>query len=362
MRANETFAAPSGGDGSGAYLLTGHKWFTSAPMSDGFLTLAVTEKGAPPTCFLVPRVKPDGARNIFQLQRLKEKIGDRSNASSEVEYRGTWARMIGKEGRGVSVIIEMVNHTRLSCVLGSAGVMRRAALEAVHHCSHRSAFGKVLANQPVMRAVLADVALESEAAVATGMYLCALFDQHPGGGKVGRLATTVAKYFVCKREVNHVYEALECFGGNGFVEDFPMARLYRQAPLNAIWEGSGNVIALDILRALAKEPDAVDAFLAALGKARGCSPAYDTLLSRATAILDSGKAGANIEPRARALADMLGTLLQTLALTSAPTVPPAVAQAFIDSRLANAHGPSYGSHAFTEEQARTLIERATLLH
>ncbi len=360
VRTNTTVAARAPAGSGHSHSLTGHKWFTSAPMSDGFLTLAITEKGAPPSCFLVPRFTSDGAKNAFALQRLKEKIGDRSNASSEVEYDGTLADLVGPEGRGVSVIIEMVNHTRLSCILGSTGLGRRAVLEAVNHANMRAAFGKTLSAQPLMRQVLADIALESEANVASALYLCSLYDKEPGGGLVGRLATTVSKFFVCKRAPGLVYEALECMGGNGYIEDHPMARLYRQAPLNSIWEGSGNVISLDILRAAAKEPQAVLAFLAALDSAKGCHPGYNARLTKVKAMLSPGKGLADLEPRAREVADNMALLFQAMALVQSPEVNQDLAVSFLESRIATNHGPSYGTSSIPPSTEAKLIQRATL--
>ncbi|HEX6935717.1 MAG TPA: acyl-CoA dehydrogenase family protein, partial [Actinomycetes bacterium] len=256
VRANTTRADPLAADGE--YALTGHKWFCSAPMCDVFLLLAQAPGGL--TCFVVPRVLPDGTRNVFRIQRLKDKLGNRSNASAEIELDRTWARRLGEEGRGVATIIEMVSATRLDCVLGSTALMRQAVAQATHHARHRSAFGGPLADKPLMRAVLADLAVESEAATALAMRLAAAFDS--GERDLRRLAVAVGKYWVCKRTPVLVGEALECLGGNGYVEENGLARLYREAPLNSIWEGSGNVNALDVVRALNREP----ASLAALGK------------------------------------------------------------------------------------------------
>ncbi|HET6892428.1 MAG TPA: acyl-CoA dehydrogenase family protein, partial [Pyrinomonadaceae bacterium] len=243
VQANTTRAVALGKSGGAQeYELTGHKWFCSAPMSDAFLTLAQTDKGL--SCFLLPRWKPDGTRNAFHLQRLKDKLGNRSNASSEVEFHGAWARLLGEEGRGVPAIIEMVRHTRLDCAFGSAATMRRAVAEATHHATYRYAFGKRLLDQPLMRNVLADLCIESEAATALALRLARGFDESPnneGQRKFTRLATAVGKYWITKRTVAVVAEALECLGGNGYVEESPLPRLYRDAPLNSIWEGSGNV-------------------------------------------------------------------------------------------------------------------------
>src|SRR5207248_7712123 len=230
------------------YALTGHKWFCSAPMSDAFLVLAQAPGGL--SCFLLPRWTDDGIRNRFNIQRLKDKLGNRSNASSEVEFDGAEARLLGEEGRGVQAILEMVNHTRLDCVIGSAAMMRQAVVQAMHHCAHRAAFGKRLVEQPLMRAVLADLAVESEAATVLMMRLARAYDRREAESAFRRIATAVAKYWVCKRAPQLVAEALECLGGNGYVEESILPRVYREAPLNSIWEGSGNVICLDVLRAL----------------------------------------------------------------------------------------------------------------
>ena len=251
VRGNTTRAEHIGGD---EYALHGHKWFCSAPMCDAFLVLAQAPGGL--SCFFLPRWTPDGKRNAFHLQRLKAKLGNRSNASSEVEFDGAWARRMGEEGRGVATIIEMVHHTRLDCVMGAASVMRQALVQAMHHARHRRAFGKALMEQPLMRNVLADLALESEAATLLMMRIARAFDE--GDRAFARLAVAAAKYWIAKRTPAMAAEALECLGGNGYVEESAMPRLYREAPLNSIWEGSGNVIALDVLRAIRKEPEALD--------------------------------------------------------------------------------------------------------
>ena len=251
VRANTTRAELIGND---EYLIHGHKWFCSAPMCDAFLVLAQAPGGL--SCFFLPRWTPDGKRNAFHLQRLKAKLGNRSNASSEVEFHGAWARRIGEEGRGVATIIEMVHHTRLDCVMGAAALMRQSLVQALYHARHRHAFGKALIEQPLMRNVLADLALESEAATLLLTRIARAFDE--GDRLFARLAVAAAKYWIAKRTPAHVAEALECLGGNGFVEESPMPRLYREAPLNSIWEGSGNVIALDVLRAIRKEPEALE--------------------------------------------------------------------------------------------------------
>src|SRR6266481_6545206 len=270
VRANTTRAARDGE----AWRLTGHKWFCSAPMSDAFLVLAQAPGGL--SCFLLPRWTPDGARNRFFLQRLKDKLGNRSNASSEVELDGAWARMVGEEGRGVPTIIEMVSHTRLDCVIGSACAMCQFVAQATHHCAHRAAFGKVLADQPLMQNVLADLAVESEAATVAMLRLARAYDDETQR-HFARLATAVVKYWVCKRGPMLVAEALECLGGNGYVEESMMPRLYREVPLNSIWEGSGNVMCLDVLRAMARGSEAVEAFFTEVDLARGADRRLDAL-------------------------------------------------------------------------------------
>ena len=263
VRANRTSAVPIGTGVTGEYLLTGHKWFCSAPMSDGFLMLAVAPGGL--SCFLVPRWCPDGSRNAVRIQRLKDKLGDRSNASSEIEMLDTWGTLVGEEGRGVRTIIEMVSHTRLDCVLGSTAIMRQGVAQATWHTHHRTAFGTTLDEQPLMRNVLADLALESEAATAAALRLARAFDAEPEDEHaqlVKRLLTPVVKYWTCKRAPQHAAEALECLGGVGYVEESDLPRLFRQSPLNGVWEGSGNVICLDVLRAMVREPASVDAYWA----------------------------------------------------------------------------------------------------
>lgn len=326
VRANTTRAAPIGG---GDYALTGHKWFCSAPMCDAFLTLAQTEAGL--TCFLVPRWRPDGTRNAFHIMRLKDKLGDRSNASSEIEYHGAWARRVGEDGRGVRTIIDMVQHTRLDCLVGSAGGMRAALREAAWHAAHRSAFQKKLIDQPAMTAVLADMALESEAATALGFRIARAFDNaatDESEAAFARLATPVAKFWICKRQPGLVYEALECLGGAGFIEEGPMPRHYRAAPLNAVWEGSGNVIALDILRAIGREPDSLQAVWSEIARAIGASPEYDAHTRRLEAWLEPGAIG---EGRARRLAEDMALALEAAALHR--YAPDFVFDAFCKARL-----------------------------
>ncbi len=320
VRANTTRAEPTGEDGS--YLLTGHKWFCSAPMSDVFLVLAQAPGGL--TCFVVPRVLPDGSRNVFRLQRLKDKLGNRSNASAEVELERTWARRLGEEGRGVRTIIEMVSATRLDCVLGSTALMRQAVAQATHHAAHRRAFGGVLADKALMQNVLADLAVEAEAATALAIRLAHAVDS--GEDDLRRLGVAVGKYWVCKRAPAVVGEALECLGGNGYVEESGLPRLYREAPLNSIWEGSGNVNALDVLRAVAREPGAVEAFRAEVSLAQGADARLDASMAR----LDKELTAAD-EGSARRLVESMALVLQGSLLVR--HAPAAVADAFCASRL-----------------------------
>ena len=276
VRTNSTRAHPLGVGGPGqAYELVGHKYFVSAPMCDAFLVLAQAPGGL--SCFLLPRWRPDGTKNPMQVLRLKKKMGNASNASSETELRGALAWMVGEEGRGVRTIIEMVSMTRFDCMIGSSAGMRMAATQALHHCAHRSAFGKVLNQQPLMQNVLADLALESEAATTLTMRMARAMDHRADEHEdlLVRLVTAVGKYWICKRTPNHAYEAMECIGGSGVMEDSMMPRLFRESPVNAIWEGSGNVQCLDVLRALSKTPAVVDAFFAEVGQARGAHAALD---------------------------------------------------------------------------------------
>jgi len=339
LRVNTTRAASVGGE---RYELTGHKWFCSAPMSDAFLVLAQAPAGL--SCFLVPRVLDDGTRNIFRIQRLKDKLGNRSNASSEVEFDGTSGSLVGEEGRGVRTIIEMVSRTRLDSVYGSAAGMRQAVAEALWHVRHRAAFGALLIDQPAMTAVVADLALESEAATATALRLARAHDDDASDQERAfrRLATAVAKYWICKRGPEHAYEALECLGGNGYDESFPLARRYREQPVMALWEGSGNVIALDVLRALAREPESAAAFEEEVSLAAGEHPLLDAhivatrRLLRETAGADAASAALN----ARRLVEQLALALQGSLLVR--TAPTAVSDAFIASRLGETRGHLYG--------------------
>ncbi|MBC2640916.1 MULTISPECIES: acyl-CoA dehydrogenase family protein [unclassified Rhodococcus (in: high G+C Gram-positive bacteria)] len=362
VRANTTVAKPAGRGGPGAdYLLTGHKWFCSAPMSDAFLVLAQAEGegGEGLSCFLLPRILPDGTRNVFRIQRLKNKLGNKSNASSEIELDGTVGVMVGEPGRGVRTIIEMVARTRLDCVLGSAAGMRQSVAEAVWHARHRSAFGAVLADQPAMTSVLADLALESEAATVTALRLARAHDADASEQERSfrRLATAVAKYWICKRGPHHAYEALECLGGNGYTEDFPLARRYREQPVMAVWEGSGNVIALDVLRAMTREPDTVAAFDAEVNLARGADTVLDGHLDRVRRQLGdlAGLDPAAAQRRARTVVEAVALALQASLLVRFS--PAAVADAFVDARLGPDRTHEYGTLAPAAD-LQAILKRA----
>jgi putative acyl-CoA dehydrogenase len=341
LRANTTRAKPLGARGVGeAYELTGHKWFCSAPMCDGFYTLAYTEDG--PTCFLVPRALPDGTRNPFFLQRLKDKLGNRSNASSEVEFRGTLAWALSDEGRGIRAALGMIQLTRLDFAVGSAGLIRQALSQAIHHASHRRAFQRTLVDQPLMRAVLADLAVEVEAHTALAFRVARACDAELRGDdderRFARIATPVAKYWACKRAAAVVHEALECHGGNGFIEEHVMPRLYREAPLNSIWEGAGNVVVLDVLRAIEREPETVAALLAEIRSARGGDRRLDRFADRLEhELADRGER----EARGRRLVEMAALALQGALLVQ--HAPAAVADAFCASRLAGEGGRAFGT-------------------
>ncbi|GAC67446.1 acyl-CoA dehydrogenase family protein [Gordonia soli] len=348
VRANTTVARPVGAGGPGAdYLLTGHKWFCSAPMSDAFLMLAQSEGagGEGLSCFLLPRVLPDGTRNVFRIQRLKDKLGNKSNASSEIELDGTVATMVGEPGRGVRTIIEMVAQTRLDCVLGSTAGMRQSVAEAVWHTRHREAFGATLSEQPAMTAVLADLALESEAATVTAIRLARAHDEDATDTERAfrRLATAVAKYWICKRGPHHSYEALECLGGNGYTEAFPLAMRYREQPVMAVWEGSGNVIALDVLRAMTREPESIGAFDAEVSLARGANRTLDRHLDRMRdqlgelARVDAPTA----QRRARSAVESMALALEASLLVRFS--PNAVADAFIAARMGDNRSFEYGA-------------------
>jgi putative acyl-CoA dehydrogenase len=346
------------GDG---YRLTGHKWFCSAPGSDLFLMLANTDAGI--TCFAVPRYRPDGSRNPVHIQRLKDKLGNRSNASGEIEFADIWGERVGDEGRGIATIITMVNHTRLDCVIGSAAGMRAALVQALHHTAHRTAFGRRLADQPLMQQVVADLAIESEAATTLMVRLARAYDavatetDAAGEGSFRRLATAVAKYWVCKRQPVVVVEALECLGGAGYVEESGLPRLFRESPLNGIWEGSGNVIALDVLRAAGKEPGALDAVRDEIVLGAGA----DARLDRAITDLDASlgelatASGADAQRQARRLTERFVLALQASLLVRHSS--PAVADAFCATRLADDHGVTFGTLPAAVDTA-AILERA----
>jgi putative acyl-CoA dehydrogenase len=349
VRANTTRATPTGGNGG--HLLKGQKWFCSAPMCDAFLVLAQAPGGL--SCFLLPRVLPDGSRNRFHIQRVKDKLGNRSNASSEIELDDAWAVLIGEEGSGVKVIIEMVNHTRLDCVIGSASLMRQAVAQATHHTAHRKAFGKLLSEQPLMVNVLADLALESEATTILMMRLAGAFDRasDPAEAHFRRIGVAIAKFWTTKRSVAVVAEALECHGGNGYVEESILPRLYREAPLNSIWEGSGNVNALDVLRAMQREPESVDAYFAEVEQARGT----DARLDRAITDLKKEITSSNeIESGARRIVEHMALSLEaSLMLRHGDGAAAAI---FCDSRLGGEWGHTFGTLRASPE-LKSVIER-----
>ena len=339
VRANTTRAYPIGLGGPGqGYELVGHKWFCSAPMCDAFLTLAYTDKGL--SCFLLPRHRPDGTRNAFYIQRLKNKLGNWANASSEVEYRGAFAWMLGEEGRGVPTIIEMVAMTRFDCMIGSSAGQRAAVSQALHHCSLRSAFGTVLNQQPLMQNVLADLVLESEGSLALTMRMARAMDQRatdPHEDQLARLLTAVGKYWICKRTPQHAYEAMECIGGSGVMEDSPFPRLFRESPVNAIWEGSGNVQCLDVLRAMQKTPDVVQAFFQEVARARGGHAQLDRYVA------DLQRAFTDLSELVYRARDLVGRM--ALAVQAALLVqhaPSLVADAFCASRLSGGSHHHYG--------------------
>jgi putative acyl-CoA dehydrogenase len=335
VRANTTRATRLGADGE--YALVGHKWFFSAPMSDAFLVLAQAPGGL--GCFLLPRWRPDGAKNALRLVRLKDKLGDWSNASGEVEFEGAWAYRIGEEGRGVATILQMVMLTRLDCMLGSAGLMRMALRQALHHARHRRAFGRRLLDQPLMRSVLADLALETEAATVLALRVAGAVDrapQDPQEAALARIATAIGKYWICKRAPGVANEAQECLGGIGYIEETLLPRLYRQAPLNSIWEGCGNIQCLDVLRALAREPETGAALRAEWQAAAGLDARFDAALQAGLAMLDTG-AG---EAGARAFVERLALLLQGAALLRAGHP---LARDWCVARLGEARAATYGS-------------------
>ena len=354
VRANQTRATPTTDDGW--YRLDGHKWFTSAPMNDVFLVLAQADGGM--TCFVVPRVLDDGTRNRIDVVRLKDKLGNRSNASSELELTGTLAQRLGDEGRGVRTIIEMVAATRLDCVLGSAALMRHALAEASWHVAHRSAFGGLLVDKPLMQNVLADLAVEAEAATALAIRLAAAVDDiaDPHEAALRRIALPLSKFWVCKRTPAAVAEALECLGGNGYVEESGMPLLYREAPLNSVWEGSGNVNALDVLRALGREPEVLDAWITEVGRARGGDARLDRAIEDTLALIGSLLGDpASLEVNARRLAMRMALVLQGSLLVR--YAPAEVADVFCASRLGTSYDGVFGT--LQGGDLRAIVDRAT---
>jgi putative acyl-CoA dehydrogenase len=355
VRANTTIARPVNGGGPGAeYELTGHKWFMSAPQCDAFLVLAQADGGI--SCFLFPRWTPDGERNRFRLQRFKDKLGNRSNASSEIEFDAASAWLVGEEGAGVRTIIEMVNHTRLDCVLGGATGMRAGVAQAIHHTTHRSVFGRELAEQPLMRNVLADLAVESEAATIGALRLARAYDEAIAGdeeaAQLKRVANAVLKYWVCKRAVMHAGEALECLGGNGYVEESGLPRLFRESPLNSIWEGSGNVQCLDVLRAMVKSPASLEAFYAEVEEGAVAEPRLQEFVSGLRDELPGDLE--TIEPRARRVVEKMALALQGSLLVRYGDE--AVADAFCASRLSGDWGQAFGTLPADTDFGR-IIER-----
>ncbi len=344
VRANSTVATPAG---DGGYILEGHKFFVSAPMGDVYLMLGQAPGGL--TCFVVPRVLEDGTRNVFRIQRLKDKVGNRSNATSEIELSNTRAERLGDEGRGVRTIVEMVSATRLDCVLGSTAIMRAALVEAIWHTRHRGAFGRLLSEQPLMQSVLADLALETEAATWLGLRLAGATDRALGSSSDGdaeteaalrRILLPASKYFVCKRTPTMVAEALECLGGPGYMEDSPMPRLFREAPVNSVWEGSGSVNALDLLRALGRNPGTLDAWLSTVGIAKGINPGFDAALNDLLAAFGDG--AAMDQANARRLAERMAVITQAALLLE--HAPDFVSDAFCATRLApNGTGATFGT-------------------
>lgn len=352
LRANTTEARPLEKKGPGQlYGLTGHKWFCSHPMSDAFVMLAQAEGGL--SCFLVPRFTPGGERNHIRLQRLKNKLGNKSNASAEIELEGAQGWLIGEEGRGVANIIEMVSHTRLDCALSSAGLMRQALTQALHHAQYRQAFKRQLIEHDLMRNVLSDLALESEAATVLTMRLARAYDAGVSDRKEDlfrRIATAISKYWICKRAPHHVYECLETLGGNGYVEESMMPRLYREAPVNSVWEGSGNVICLDVLRAIQNEPDCAEILLEEITQAEGSSHLFSKQLAVAKKLLASRS-----EKDARRLVELLAILLQAKLLID--SAPPAIADAFVRTRVGSDWGHTFGTLP-ADVDCKAIIERA----
>ena len=354
VRANTTRAYPVGAEGPGqAYELVGHKYFVSAPMCDAFLVLAQAPGGL--SCFLLPRWRPDGTKNPLQVLRLKRKMGNVSNASSETELRGALAWMVGEEGRGVRTIIDMVAMTRFDCMIGSTAGQRAAVAQALHHCAIRSAFGQVLNQQPLMQNVLADLVLEHEGSLALMLRMARALDHRddPHEELLVRLVTAVGKYWICKRTPHHAYEAMECIGGSGVMEDSPFPRLFRESPVNAIWEGSGNVQCLDVLRAMQKTPAVVEAFFREVGKARGANAALDGWVS---ALKKEFSDLSDLEYRARAVVDRMALAIQAALLVQ--HTPGAVADAFCASRLADGGHRNYGTLPRGVDAA-AILARAT---
>jgi putative acyl-CoA dehydrogenase len=348
VRANTTRAEPDGD----CYRVTGHKWFMSAPMCDGFLVLAQAKAGL--TCFFMPRFRPDGSVNALHFVKLKDKLGNRSNASSEVEFNGAFAERVGEEGKGIRTILQMVQLTRLDCAISSAGMMRMALAQSLHHCRHRSVFQKRLADQPMMRSVLADMALAVEAAVALVMRLCRSFDRakaDPKEAAYARLLTPAVKYWLCKSAPGFVYEAMECLGGNGYVEDSVLPRLYREAPVNAIWEGSGNVMCLDVLRAVERDEDGRAVLEQLAGEAKDLPGSAETANAIAKTLTSP-----SVEAHARIAIERLAQLAAAVALTK--SAPASVAELFARMRLVGAHGASYGSVALDDRDMAGLLDRA----
>jgi putative acyl-CoA dehydrogenase len=354
VRANTTLAEPVNGGGPGKeYVITGHKWFCSAPMCDAFLILAQAPTGL--SCFLLPRWRPDGTRNGFHLLRLKDKLGNRSNASSEVEFRRAWARLVGEEGRGIATIMEMVRHTRLDCAVGSAASMRKAVAEATHHAAHRSAFGRLLIDQPLMRNVLADLCLESEATTTLAIRLAHAFDRSREDAreqKFARIATAIAKYWITKRTPAVVAEALECLGGNGYVEESPLPRLYRDAPLNSLWEGAGNVQCLDVLRAMQKDPSTVEALHQEITAATGLNSIFDRFVG---SLILAKQMETNAEFGARWFVEKIALALQAASLIRSGNQ--GIADLFCRARLTENLGLAFGTLRSPDGVA-LLLERA----
>ena len=356
VRANATVASPIDSGGPGCeYRITGHKWFFSAPMCDAFLVLAQAPGGL--SCFLMPRFTPDGEPNPIRIQRLKDKVGNKSNASSEVEFQGAAAWLIGEEGRGIRNILEMATYTRLDCAVATAGMMRGTVANAIHHCSYRTVFQKKLIDQPLMMNVLADLALETEAATALSFRVARSFDNAASDeaeAAYKRIMTPVAKYWVCKRAPNLAYEAMECLGGNGYVEEAIAGRIYREMPVNAIWEGSGNVMCLDVLRALSREPEALGVVLAEFDQVKGQNAGYDGALA---ALKDTFTDPVGLEARSRQIVEVMAKIAAgSILLRHAPGV---VADAYCTTRLGRDWGDTYGTLPMGVDQ-RAILERASI--